>query len=157
MGQGIIMIAQVNLQKKHLHADAEFAEDLAIRYADACCGPNSHHFESMEQYVQARDECTSRLFQAVATKYGVTDSDVRAALEHRPILFDLATMLPFVALYGWITNLIVRRIRRRYADASASQRVIINIYASLMWPRRVCGPAKSGAEQWRLFDLATVT
>lgn len=51
---------------RHLSADAEFAEDLAIRYADAQYGLRTPHYVSGEAYDAARDRCLETLFEEVA-------------------------------------------------------------------------------------------
>ena len=60
-------------QQRHLSDDAEFAEDLAIRYADAYRGPHSGHFEGMPEYGRTRDQCVIALFKVIGSSHGVTE------------------------------------------------------------------------------------
>jgi hypothetical protein len=101
-------------QQRHLSADAEFAEDIAIRYADARSGPHSGHFQGMPEYGRTRDECMATLFTVIASSHGVTEEQVRSSLGRRPIGIDLAVMLSFALLFGFCASLISRRIVQRY-------------------------------------------
>src|SRR5437667_2964576 len=92
------------ISQRQLMHDAEYTEDLGIRYADDRFGPHSGHFESMEDYGRRRNECVTRLFQVVARNDDVTDIQVRASLNKRPIEFDVATILSFVIVYLWAAN-----------------------------------------------------
>src|ERR1700749_2037318 len=74
---------------RDLTSDAESAEDLAIRYADACCGPHSGHFENMTEYARNRDACMSSLFHGIATSRGITEEQVRHAVTRRGASLDL--------------------------------------------------------------------
>src|SRR6266478_9394592 len=56
-------------QQRHLSDDAEFAEDLAIRYADAHRGPRSGHFEGMAEYGRTRDKCMAALFKVIGSSH----------------------------------------------------------------------------------------
>ena len=82
--------ARVNSQCEwiaHSHAnlddDAVFAEDLAIRYADAHRGHRSGHYEGPAEYEHAREQCMAALFDAVARSNGASTDEVRGALTHR--------------------------------------------------------------------------
>jgi hypothetical protein len=105
-----------SMQARHLSGDAERAEDLAIRYADARRGPHSGHFEGSAAYGRTRDQCMASLFQIVGSNHGVTDEQIRWHLAHRRPELDLAVILSFIALYAWAAILIVRRVCRRNAD-----------------------------------------
>src|SRR5690242_15200212 len=63
---------------RSLYYDAEFAEDLAIRYADAHTGPRSGHFEGFAQYGRTRDQCMASLFAELASRHSVAEDQVRA-------------------------------------------------------------------------------
>jgi hypothetical protein len=94
-------------QQRHLRADAELAEDLAIRYADLHVGPNSG-------YGQTRDECLAALFGTVAKNHGVTIEQVRDALGERPMSFDAAVLLSFAAFYFLAAYHFARRVCHRF-------------------------------------------
>ncbi len=102
-------------QQRHLSDDAEFAEDLAIRYADARAGPHSGHFEGMAEYGQARDKCMTVLLNVIGSSHSVTEEQVRRSLGHRRASLDLAVILSFVLLFGLAAHLATKRIVRRYS------------------------------------------
>jgi hypothetical protein len=100
--------------RTRLRQDAQLAEDLAIRYADAHNGPHSGHFESWAAYNNARDSCMSSLFGTVATDEGVTEDQVRTAVVQRPVVFDLAVMLSFAVFYFLVASAIAQRVWGRF-------------------------------------------
>ena len=115
-----------------LSADAEFAEDLAIRHADACCGLGSPGFESLEQYAQARDACMAKLFQLLGQEYGVSAEQVRQALGQRRLGTDLLIMLFYGAVYAIVAYVIVRWLWRRIGQEDPSRATVISVFVSLV-------------------------
>src|SRR5450432_1433006 len=101
-------------QLQHLRDDAEFAEDLGIRYADVRRGPHSGHFEGMPEYGRTRDQCITALFKVIGNSHGVSEEQVRRSLGHRRTSIDLAVMGSFVLLFGFGASLATRRLVRRY-------------------------------------------
>jgi hypothetical protein len=116
-----------------LYYDAEFAEDLAIRYADAQAGPRSAHFEGFAQYGRTRDQCMAQLFSEVASRHGVGEDQVRGALAARPVAIDAMIAVPYVLLYILASNAIISVIhaRGRHDELSSASRVMIT-YSSLV-------------------------
>jgi hypothetical protein len=115
------------------HEDAEFAEDLAIRYADARRGPHSGHFDGMAEYGRTRDQCMVKLFQIVGSNHGVTQEQVRHSLAHRRVDLDLAVILPFAVFYAWAADFIARRISQRHADRrDTSAWAVMTVYTSVI-------------------------
>ncbi|HYA23008.1 MAG TPA: hypothetical protein VEF05_02550, partial [Terriglobales bacterium] len=100
---------------RHLSADAEFAEDLAIRYADAHFG--LHSPTPSETYPNERDRCMERLFEEIGKQHGVPVGQVSASLGRNRAYIDLAEVLPFALLYGLAAVVIARMIWRRYVPA----------------------------------------
>jgi hypothetical protein len=100
---------------RHLSADAEFAEDLAIRYADAHFGPRSSN--PSETYGAERDRCMERLFAEIGKEHGVPAGQVSGALGRNRVYVDLAEVLPFALLYGFTAIVVARMIWHRYAPA----------------------------------------
>lgn len=98
----------------HLSADAEFAEDLAIRYADTHHGLRTAGYVSGEAYGAARDGCMLALFDRIAIGHGVRAEDVTRALGRNRALVDAAVLLPFGFLYLLGAHRCVRWIWRRY-------------------------------------------
>jgi hypothetical protein len=102
---------------RHLSADAEFAEDLAIRYADTHHGLRTPYFVSGDDYVAARNQCLATLFEQVGKEHGVPAATVAAALGRNRGLIDLAMNLPFALLYCLAAIIAARIIWRRYPPA----------------------------------------
>ena len=100
--------------QRHLSDDAEFAEDFAIRYADAHHRPGTGVY-TMAEYEQFRNQCMSALFETIAKKHGVTEETVREALnKHRHTSLDLAVILSFAALYSFVARAMARGIWRSF-------------------------------------------
>lgn len=131
LSTGVPLYPAKNLTARQLAHEAEFAEDLAIRYADACCGPRSGHFESWEEYGRRRDECMAQFFEVVALTYGTTDNEIRASLTRRRTELDAATMISFFIIYVWLVNAVAFRILRGRDYESLSTKLII-VYAALL-------------------------
>jgi len=53
-------ILQTGSDQRHLNADARFAEELAIRYADVTRGKRSGHFTDFDEYHRTRERCPGR-------------------------------------------------------------------------------------------------
>jgi hypothetical protein len=100
---------------RHLSADAEFAEELAIRYADVHFGRRTPN--ASENYPAERDQCMARLFAEIGKEHGVPVEQVAAALGQNRGYIDLAEILPFELLYVLAAILSARMIWRRYAPA----------------------------------------
>ena len=96
---------------RRLSADAEFAEDLAIRYADTHFG---RHNSTLEKGVE-RDRCLGKLFEEVAEEHGVPVEQVSSSLGRNRAYIDIAESLPFALLYGLAAVAIARMNWRRYS------------------------------------------
>lgn len=102
---------------RHLSADAEFAEDLAIRYADVHHGLRTPYFVSGEEYVAARDRCMQTLFEQIASNHQVPVAMVSDALGRNRAHIDAAEDLPFVLLYCLGAATVARMVWKRYPPA----------------------------------------
>jgi len=132
-------------QQRHLSDDAEFAEDLAIRYADARRGPRSGHFEGMAEYVRTRDQCMTALFKVIGSCHGVTEEQVRRSLGHRRTSIDLAVMVSFMLLFGFGASFVTRRIVRRYpAEDGWIEPVVMTTLAAIAGGNVVTAVGGSG-------------
>jgi hypothetical protein len=100
----------------HLSADAELAEDLAIRYADAR-GLRTPYYVSGTDYDAARDRCMADLFGAIARTHGVPVNSVSGSLGQNRALIDTAEIVPFVLLFCWGASAATRMIWRKYPPA----------------------------------------
>ncbi len=89
---------------RHLSEDAEFAEDLAIRYSDMHHGLRTPYFVSGEDYASNRDRCMAELFGEIAKQHNVPIERVYGSLGQNRAYVDLAINLPFALLYcrGWL-------------------------------------------------------
>ena len=120
-------------QNRSLYSDAEFAEDLAIRYADMHRGPRSGHFEGFEVYGQTRDQCMARLFAEVAAAHGANQEEVRQALTARPIAVDLVIAVPYLLFYIFSVNAILSRIDKPHElDQLSSPSIFMVGYTSIV-------------------------
>ena len=99
---------------RHLSADAEFAEDLAIRYADTHYGLRTRGYTSGANYDAQRDQCMESLFAQVAAEHNVPVALVSGALGQNRAIVDLATNLPLLVLYCLAAVVTGRWLLRRY-------------------------------------------
>lgn len=131
---------------RHLSADAEFAEDLAIRYADTHFGPRSPN--PSETYPTERDRCMQTLFEAIAREHGVAVEQVSGSLGRNRAYIDVAELLPFALLYGFAVMLAARMIWGRYpAEYGYATGIIMAVFVSLVL---AVGSTMVG-EQWNWF------
>jgi len=116
---------------RHLSADAELAEDLAIRYADAHFGLHSPN--PSENYDAERDACMERLFEEIGKEHGVPVRQVSDSLGRNRAYIDVAELLPFALLYGLAAIVAARMIWRRYAPAEDgwAPGIIMALFVSL--------------------------
>jgi len=116
---------------RHLSADAEFAEDLAIRYADTHFGRHSPN--PSERYEAERDGCRDRLFEEIAKKHGVPAGQVSDSLGRNRGYIDLAELLPFALFYGVTAMVGARILWRRYppAEDGWAPGIIMALFVSL--------------------------
>lgn len=105
------------LTARHLSADAEFAEDLAIRYADVHHGLRTPYYVSGEDYVSKRDACKAMLFGEIANQHSVSIERVYESLGQNRAYIDLAINLPFALIYCLVVAAVARAVWRRYPPA----------------------------------------
>jgi hypothetical protein len=101
----------------HLSQDAEFAEDLAIRYADVHHGLRTPYYVSSEDYNAARDSCKATLFAEVARQHDVRIELVYKSLGRNRVYIDAAEVMPFALLCCFPIAVVTRVILRRYSPA----------------------------------------
>jgi len=106
-----------SLGPRHLSADAEFAEDLAIRYADTHYGLRTPGYVSGDVYDSARNGCMALLFEQVAKEHSVTVGAVSASLGRNRVFTDLSVNLPFMTIYCLSCVAVARRLWRKYPPA----------------------------------------
>ena len=105
------------LTARHLSEDAEFAEDLSIRYADVNHGLRTPYYVSGEDYVSNRDRCKATLFKEIANQHSVPIERVYDSLGQNRGYIDLAINLPFALIYCLVAVAVARAIWRRYPPA----------------------------------------
>jgi hypothetical protein len=131
---------------RHLSADAEFAEDLALRYADTHFGPRSP--DPSETYEVERDQCMERLFEEIGKEHGVPVGRVSGSLGHNRAYIDLAEVLPFALLYALAAIVCARMIWRRYPPEDGyAPGITMALFVSLAF---AAGSTMLG-EQWNWF------
>lgn len=108
---------------RHLVADAQLAEDLAIRYDDA------EEARGNRDNVGAR--CLATLVATIGTRHGVTGADVHRARAHRDAEFDRAVLGSFVALFAVVVWLGCRIAWRRYVPDPPVVRIAAAALAAL--------------------------
>jgi hypothetical protein len=118
-------------QQRHLSDDAQFAEDLAIRYADVHKGLHSGRFEGADEYAQAREQCMVTLFDVIGNTHGVSQEQVRTYLAHRRTDLDLAVVLSFAVLYCLASFVVARRVWQRFPpEEGLIPRMVANLITS---------------------------
>jgi hypothetical protein len=138
---------------RHLSADAEFAEDLAIRYADTHFGRRN----PSEEYGAERDRCMAKLFGEIAKEHSVPVEQVSSSLGRNRAYIDVAEILPFARS----TTISVIGKTRLFAistlslNSSASGKRLPNLTSRhcclLCAPRWDCRcPSRQLAKCWRL-------
>lgn len=131
---------------RHLSADAEFAEDLAIRYADTHFGPRSPN--PSETYEVERDQCMERLFEEIGKEHGVPVGQVSGSMGRNRAYIDMAEVLPFALLYTLAAIVCARMIWRRYPPEDGyAPGITMALFVSLVL---AAGSTMLG-EQWNWF------
>jgi len=125
--------SQNSVHQEHLVKDAQLAEELAIRHADAEFGRRFgiDHHGGLIDGGRFRRECLSRMFRAVEDSHDVTPEQVRIARGHRNPTFDLAVGLLFLPFYSLGATVSCRWLSRRFSADERSVRLIATSLASV--------------------------
>ena len=111
----------------HLVADAQLAEDLAIRRADAEFGRLSG-YETPQPHGglidggRVRNDCMGALVAAIETKHAVTAEQIAAARGQHSRLFDAAAALSFVPLFLVCAAAVSGRLSVRFSSEGRTVR-----------------------------------
>jgi hypothetical protein len=119
--------------QEHLVEDAQLAEELGIRYADAEFGRRfgvEHHGGLLDNG-RVRRECLSRMFQAVENNHGVTSEQIRLARGQRNETFDIVVGLLYLPLYSLGTAITCRWLCRRFSSNERDVRLVATGLASI--------------------------
>jgi hypothetical protein len=95
--------------QQHLRADADLAEDLAIRFADAHRGRVAGARATGQTWAEGRDSCMAELFTEIEKRHGVPAAEIRRWMGLRDLSYDLPV---FVTFLTWLA-LLARRLSRR--------------------------------------------
>jgi hypothetical protein len=91
---------------RHLCDDAQFAEELAIRYSDPL-----RKAEGLTEAREKRMQCMETLFATIATLHSVTKDDVRHAASERDWRIDFAlVILPMVLAFALFAHHLCGRV-----------------------------------------------
>lgn len=93
----------------HLSQDAEFAEELAIRYMDTHHGPRDPQAAS-----QAKNRCMGILMGEIGKEHGISPQEAFRHFGQRSLAADLAMNLPFLLLFALAADFTARRLLGRY-------------------------------------------
>jgi len=92
---------------RQVSADAEFAEDMAIRYGDV-------HFGNDPGRADAIRRCQAKLYQEIAKTHKVSVAEVEQSVGRNREHIDAATLLGYLALAWAIAFLVSRLIWQKY-------------------------------------------
>jgi hypothetical protein len=112
--------------RQHLIADAQLAEDLAIRRADA----EFNRLHGVEAHGGLIDGggvvkgCMARLVSAIETNHAVTPGQIAVARGERSLLFDTAAAASFLPLFVLSAIAVCSRLSRRFSNDERSVRLV---------------------------------
>lgn len=119
--------------QQHLVEDAQLAEELGIRYADAEHGRRygvEHHGGLLENG-RVRADCLAEMFHAVEATHDVTPAQVHLARGVRNGGYDLAVALLFVPFYLLAATLVCGWLSRRFASDERVARLVATALVSV--------------------------
>lgn len=96
--------------RRHLADDAQTAEDLAIRHADASRSPDWQ--ANRGEYRRVREECRARLNASIAQQHSVPLHAVDAAVDDRRVWLDLLVVAAFAGLFIGLTVIVTSSMLR---------------------------------------------
>jgi hypothetical protein len=118
---------------QHLVSDAQLAEEIAIRSADAEHG-RLYGFEGHGGLVdrgRVRNACMARLVSRIQSNHGVTAQQIQVARGQRSPAFDLAATLLFFPFYWLGAMLLASAVWRRFSADERRVRVVAFGVASI--------------------------
>jgi hypothetical protein len=118
--------------RQHLVADAQLAEDLAIRHADAefnrLYGYEAHG--GLIDSGRVVRECMAQLVGAIEANHAVTLERIAVARGERSRLFDTAAAVSFLPLFALAAIATGSRLSRRFSAEKRSVRLVAITLAS---------------------------
>ena len=119
----------------HLVADAQLAEELAVRYADAQhkrqFGYQGHG--GLIDHGRVYRECLTGLVGVIERSHEVTAGQINRARAQRNPRFDIPVMLSFGAIYALGAMVLSGWLRRKFFDPSQAIGMIVTVGASMMF------------------------
>jgi len=119
--------------QQHLVHDAQLAEDLAVRYADAAhqrlYGSPGHG--GLIERKRVVKECMARLVTSIETTHAVTVQDIESARPRRNLAYDAGVWLSFALVYVGASLLTVRWLEQRFSGSARPLRLIVTALTSL--------------------------
>lgn len=120
----------VSRDKRHLADDAQTAEDLAIRHADAS-NARASHSRDVTAYQAVREDCKASLFALVASQHRVPPDAVVAAVGDRREWLDGLVILGFAVVFALVAKQVSTFILRGAIADSRPLAVSMLIVAAL--------------------------
>lgn len=93
----------------HLAADVELAEELSIRYMEVHAGPRDQKAAGV-----VKNRCLGMLLGEIGKQHRMSAAAVFSYFGHRNLAADFAMYLPFVLLYGFASDRMIRALQSRY-------------------------------------------
>jgi hypothetical protein len=116
---------------RHLRDDAQFAEELAIRYGDSL-----RQKEGLTEAREKRMQCMETLFATIATSHGVTKDEVRDAASERDWRMDFTLVnLPIALAFALFAYHLCGRVFNAI-DARSTATIAVLILSVLV---SLCG------------------
>ena len=113
---------------RHMVDDVRVAEELGIRYSDATGVAGR---PSTAQPGMTLEECTAKLFSAIARTHSITYADVLHARERLDaVRWDPAIQLPVAGSYVLVTFAVARWIRNRFSRDEKPAAIAATLFAS---------------------------
>ncbi|MGH9422353.1 MAG: hypothetical protein ACRD3J_20420, partial [Thermoanaerobaculia bacterium] len=111
--------------RQHLVADAQLAEDLAIRHGDAefnrLYGVEGHG--GLIDGGRVVKGCMTQLVTAIESNHAVTPGQIAVARGQRSLLFDTAAAASFLPLFALSAIAMCSRLSRRFSNEERSVRL----------------------------------
>jgi hypothetical protein len=115
----------------HLIHDADFAEELAVRHADATRGKRSGHFVGDAEYHRTRLSCLNSLVDTIARTHGIPSDDVRAAVGRRTLTADILVFSTCLALFALLIAPLAQKVSSRFAADGPQVQLVALTLSSL--------------------------
>jgi hypothetical protein len=127
--QARVLDPSTGADRRHLADDAQTAEDLAIRRADASRTPDWQR--NVAQYHHVREACRAQLNAAVAQQHAVPVDAVAAAVADRRDWLDALVIAAFASLFAGVAVVVTSSLFRGALAESRALAGVLLLTASL--------------------------